>query len=212
VGVASPAKGCRITARSRDGQRVPHVRPGADRVGVAVAPEHTTPLPESRAALAQARRLLDQLPDKEDSLEEYRDLIPYALDRLDNVWRTINEESEGQRTQQFAAWWAEQRTRTRDSVKVLRNYELKRNVQLTRKRSRFKFPGTMQIHKDRTITYHHEDGSEVEGIPTFIHTESRWDFNVPGLEDRPVQEVLETVYTVLAERVLPTAERLLKPE
>jgi hypothetical protein len=179
-----------------------------------VASEETTPLAASRAALDQARRLLDQLPDKERSVEEYRDVIPYVLDRLDNVWRTIDAESRGRRTPQFETWWAAQQTRTRDAIKVLRNAELKRGVQLTRKRSRFKFSGFMRIHEDGTITFHNEDGSEfesgLEGVDvTMTETESRWDFNVPGLEDRPVQEVLETAYTTLAERVLPTAERLL---
>jgi hypothetical protein len=179
-----------------------------------VAAEDTTPLPKSRAALARARRILNQLPDKEGSVEEYRDLIPYALELLDNVWRTIDAESRGRRTEQFGRWWADQNTSTRDAIKRLRNYELKRNVQLTRKRSRFKSPGFVQIHEDRTITFHNEDGSEfdsgLEGVDIIAtETESRWDFEVPGLEDRPVQEVLETVHTTLAERVLPTAERLL---
>jgi hypothetical protein len=180
-----------------------------------MAPEETTPLPRSRAALAQARRLLDQLPDKESSVEEYRDLIPYALDRLDNVWRTIDAESRGRRTQQFGTWWAEQHTSTRDAIKRLRNAELKHGVQMTRKRSRFTFSGFMRIHDDGTITFHNQDGSEfesgLEGVDVAMtETESRWDFEVPGLEDRPVQEVLEAVYTTLAEHLLPTAERVLR--
>jgi hypothetical protein len=180
-----------------------------------VVPEETTPLPESREALEQARRILDQLPDKEGSIEQYRDLVPYALDRLDNVWRTIKDESKGRRTHCFGTWWAEEHTRTRDAVKALRNAELKRGMKSTRKRSRFAIPGFVQVHEDGTITVHREDGSEIESGPegvrvTATEIESRWDFNVPGLEDRPVQEVLETVYTVLAERVLPTAERLLR--
>ncbi len=36
-----------------------------------------------------------------------------------------------------------------------------------------------------------------------------WDFAVPGLADRPVQDVLELVYSQLADSVLPTAEQLL---
>ena len=54
-----------------------------------MAPQETSPLPRSRAALEQARRVLDQLYASEESVRDYRDKMPYVLDRLDNVWRTI---------------------------------------------------------------------------------------------------------------------------
>jgi hypothetical protein len=92
--------------------------------------EEPNSLPRSRAALAQARRVLDDLARRELSREGYSDQIPYALDRLDNVWRTIDDESEGQRTHEFGAWWKKQRTRTRDSVKVLRNRAVKSGIRM----------------------------------------------------------------------------------
>ena len=50
-----------------------------------MAPQETSPLPRSRAALEQARRVLDQLYASEESVRDYRDKMPYVLDRLDNV-------------------------------------------------------------------------------------------------------------------------------
>lgn len=176
--------------------------------------ESSTPLPRSRQALEQARRVLDELPEKEASVEKYRDLVPWALDRLDNVWRTIDDESRGQRTPEFGAWWAAQRTGTRDAVKRLRNAEVKRGEISTRRRSTFTFPGTMTIYEDRSITFHDADGAELPAGPEGVHIEANetkrlWDFALPGLEDRPVQDVLETIYAVLADLVLPKAESLL---
>jgi len=37
-------------------------------------------------------------------VEEYRDLIPYALDRLDNVGAQSTRKSRGRRTQDFGKW------------------------------------------------------------------------------------------------------------
>ena len=94
-------------------------------------------------------------------------------------------------------------------LKLLRNAELKQGVQRTRKRSRVRGLGNIRIHEDGRVTVHAEDGSEV-GHMTAVEVESKWDFNVSDLEDRPVQEVLEEEITRLREGVLPTAERLLR--
>ena len=63
--------------------------PDARSPTASMAPQETSPLPRSRAALEQARRVLDQLYASEESVRDYRDKMPYVLDRLDNVWRTI---------------------------------------------------------------------------------------------------------------------------
>jgi hypothetical protein len=87
------------------------------------------PLPEACRALAQARRVLDELVAKQDMPQAYRDHLPYVLDRLDNVWRTIDAESRGARTSAFGTWWADQRENTdRRAIKELRNGELKRTL------------------------------------------------------------------------------------
>jgi len=40
-------------------------------------------------------------------------------------------------------------------------------------------------------------------VPPATIAKARWEYTAPGLEGRSVQEVLETVYTVLADQVLP---------
>ena len=179
-----------------------------------MVPEEIPLLPKSRAALEQARRVLDQLPTKERSVQDYRDHIRYVLDRLDNVWRTIDAESKGRRTPEFGEWWAAQTTETRSAIKWLRTAEVKEGAVSTRKRSRLAVEGFMRVHEDGSMTFHREDGSEIEAGPQGIgvtakETESLWDFAVPGLEERRVQDVLETVYSN-PDRVLTKAERLLR--
>jgi hypothetical protein len=184
---------------------------------VAQSSDGTGPLPRSRAALAQARRVLDQLPAKEISVEAYRDHVPWVLDRLDNVWRTIDSESRGVRTDRFGRWWAGQRTENREAIKVLRNAEVKQGEQSTRRMMIGRSPTRLQVHEDGSITCLPEDGSEISVVPGQpiileppVEWKTTWDFAVPGLEDRPVQDVLEKVYSDLSDSVLPTAERLLR--
>jgi hypothetical protein len=179
-------------------------------------PPADTPLPKSRVALQQVRRVLDDLAKRELSREGYSDQVPYALDRLDNVWRTIHEESEGWRTHEFGAWWKQQNTRTRESVRVLRNHALKSGITYTRVTMTAPIPGFIRVNEDKSITILDEDGSEVPQqssdylvAPPARVTEAHWEYTAPGLEGRSVQGVLETVYTVLADQVLPEAERLL---
>jgi hypothetical protein len=108
---------------------------------------------------------------------------------------------------------AEQRTPTRESIKRLRNLELREGYRLSRKRTRFALPGSMQIHKDGKITFHREDGGEIDietEALTLTESTTVWDFNVPGVQDRPVKDVLDTACGVLSQQVLPEAERLLR--
>ncbi len=177
-------------------------------------------LPEARRALAQARRVLDELVAKQDTPQSYRDHLPYVLDRLDNVWRTIDAESKGARTPAFGAWWAEQRDNTdRRAIKELRNGELKRNVPSAGHAQVFKMPGTIRVNEDGSVQVLRDDGSPVPVGPDgtlevqpAVYTTTRWTFSVPGIEGREVQPTLETLYRRLAETTLPTAERLLSNE
>jgi hypothetical protein len=174
-------------------------------------------LPLARTALEQAQRVIRQLPHKESSREDYRDHVPYALDRLDNVWRMIDKDSRGKRTRTFASWWQEERNHpNRNAVKILRNVELKDNHQTTKAEMLFKGQHTLHVDEHSRMTMLREDAAEVPRRPDggldggdMILQEVRWEFAVPDLEGESVQAILETVYTDLAERVLPTAERLL---
>jgi hypothetical protein len=64
------------------------------------------------------------------------------------------------------------------------------------KRSRFRHKGHGRVHADRRVTIHADDGTEVPEV-TAVEVESKFDFHVPGLEDRPVQEVLEELISRL---------------
>lgn len=177
-----------------------------------------TPLPETRRALAHARRTLDKLAALEDSVQEYRDQIGWVLDRLDNVWRSINDEPRGQRPDAFVQWWSQQRTETREAIRKLRNAEMKKNLPQTGAVSRARSRDRLRIHDDGRITLIREDGTEVRpGADGALHTtamvyETRWTFvGIPEFEGQTVREALESVYMQLADDVVPTAERLLGP-
>jgi hypothetical protein len=109
-------------------------------------------LPRSRKALEQARRVLDELPSKAASPTGYRDHVPWALDRLENVWRTINEESRGRRTAEFGTWWAGELSGNRAAINQLRNAEVKRGEQTTRRTMVFKAVNQIRVDEDGRIT------------------------------------------------------------
>jgi hypothetical protein len=50
--------------------------------------------------------MLDDLAHCSNNPVAFRDRIPYVLDLLAGVTRTIHAESSGHRTPEFAAWWA----------------------------------------------------------------------------------------------------------
>lgn len=178
-------------------------------------------LPNTRKVLAQARRQLDELKRRENTVDstEYLDLIPYVLDRLLHVWQTLDDETKGNRTDAFATWWKTQLGGNRDSIRRLRNLEMKQNVRLSKSSRIYKFPNQLEVLEDGTKKAIRPDGSITPRLPdgnldlgpvTLNHDaphSSRWEFAVSGLEGREVQEVLELVYMRLEEEVLPTAER-----
>ena len=180
-------------------------------------------LPKARAALKQARRQLDELNRRENLPDqtEYLDFIPYALDRLLNVWRTINDETSGQRSSAFGMWWVTQRGGNQDSLRRLRNLELKQNMRLAKSSRIYRMANRIEVREDGSMVAIRPDGSiapmlpggglDAGGIKINEDTpySSRWEFVVQGLEDREVQEVLELVYKRLEEEVVPTAERLM---
>jgi hypothetical protein len=61
----------------------------------------------------------------------FRDRIPYVLDLLAGVTRTIHSESSGYRTPEFAAWWASVDRSAQRVIQAMRNVELKELVSHT---------------------------------------------------------------------------------
>jgi hypothetical protein len=82
-------------------------------------------LSRSREALDRARRMLDDLAHHRGSTVAFRDRIPYVLDLLAGVTRTIAKESSGHRTQQFAYWWATADRSAQQAIEEMRHAELK---------------------------------------------------------------------------------------
>lgn len=157
-------------------------------------------LAQSRAALAQARRVSAELLSESNSIERFRDLAPYAFDRLDNVWRTIDSESRGRRTQEFGSWWKGEREHDhRRFVKLVRNQELKENLMLTRTVARY--GGSFEVTQPGLQSY---------DLGAMEHIDTEWYFNVQGVAEQSANEVLTILLDDLESRVLPTAERLLQ--
>lgn len=178
------------------------------------------PLPLSGLALAQARRVVADLMTKVSSVDDFRDAVPYALDRIDNVWRTINTESRGSRTRAFASWWASEESHpNRVAVRRLRNLELKENRLTTRAEDVYKGENLLVVRADGTRDAQRPDGSMLPldsdgtvnlGEASFESTE--WSFIFRGIDDRPIQDILDTLLHDLETRVLPAAERLLQDD
>jgi hypothetical protein len=60
---------------------------------------------ENTRALAWAQRMLHDLAGHGADSVDFRDRIPYVLDLLAGVTRTLDAESRGDRTARFSAWW-----------------------------------------------------------------------------------------------------------
>lgn len=82
-------------------------------------------LSRSRAALARAGRMLDDLSQHSHDSVAFRDRIPYVLDLLAGVTRTIDAESRGSRTPAFGLWWASFDRSAQAAIQEMRNAELK---------------------------------------------------------------------------------------
>ena len=117
------------------------------------------PLPRARRALAQARRQLDDLEQAREDIEKYRDLLPYVLDRLLNVWRVIDTESRGRRPQAFSTWWLNQKDGNRSSVARLRNQELKANQQSAKQEKFFRGENSIRVLENGKVEAVRPDGT-----------------------------------------------------
>jgi hypothetical protein len=75
--------------------------------------------------------MLDDLQGHTLSSIAFHDRIPYVLDLLAGVTRTIDDESRGHRTAQFSSWWMEVDRSIQKSIQDMRNAELKKLIPLT---------------------------------------------------------------------------------
>ena len=83
-------------------------------------------LTTSAHGLARAERMFaDMVGGHQSNEEALLDRLPYVLDLLAGVTRTIDRESKGQRTDAFAAWWSSVDRSLGKSLTDIRNSELK---------------------------------------------------------------------------------------
>jgi hypothetical protein len=69
--------------------------------------------------------MLQDLKQHESSPIDFLDRLPYVLDLLAGVTRTIDKESKGSRTASFSAWWPALAIKLREEITRLRDAELK---------------------------------------------------------------------------------------
>jgi hypothetical protein len=180
-------------------------------------PTDNGPLPQSQKALERARRLLDHLATLNDDNRAYRDQLPFALDGLLHVWRTINKETQGRRSQAFGNWWKTQLEGNHDSIRRLRNIEMKDGSTVRQSRL-YRGKNEFRVNADGSHDAVRADGTIAPRLPgggldagEMVFHSASWEFVVPGLEGRTVDEILELVYKRLTEEVLPTAESYFAP-
>jgi hypothetical protein len=156
-------------------------------------------LPRSREALARAERMLDELVGYALESVAFRDRIPYVLDLLDGVTRTIHSESRGHRSPEFVAWWSTVDRSAQQSIHEMRNAELK------------DFEPRTAAHYEVFIG---EPPADYPDLPAINNGDSvtrvRWEFHEGTLHTKPVLETLRD-YLRHAGELVEAAERKLAP-
>jgi hypothetical protein len=122
--------------------------------------------------------MLDDLGRYSADLDALRDRLPYVLDLLSGVTRSIDAESKGRRTPAFSAWWKTVDRSAQQAIKEMRNAELKELVTLT------------AAHIDVEINVRAADypGRNVADGDTL--TTISWVFDGGSLHGQPVFETL----------------------
>jgi hypothetical protein len=168
-------------------------------------------------ALADAKFQMNQLAQMRPGFQDFNLLLPFVLDRLANVCRSINEETKGRRSADFSSWW-DQLKNDPDLTTLTgaRNDELKASTRTTSGTIDLHIPGGPTWHIESvevTVTAH--DGTTQTVSPRYT-TESSENavetltFTVGAWAGREVMSVLEEMLDRLDSDVVPTAERLAK--
>jgi hypothetical protein len=155
-------------------------------------------LPRSREALARAGRMLDDLAHHIHDTTDFRDRLPYVLDLLAGVTRTIDTESSGHRTPAFAAWWEAIDRSAQQTIQEMRNAELKQLVSRTAAQIEVEIGLRAANYPDRAVN----DGDTVTMVS--------WAFNGGALHGQPVLKSLRD-YLLQVSELVEKAERKLTP-
>jgi hypothetical protein len=130
----------------------------------------------------------------------FEDRLPYVLDLLAGITRSIDEETRGHRSTQFASWWTTTDRSMQQAITELRHAELKRVESRTKKRTRIEISGPL---KTVVMTI---EGLTANQLSIVARTE--WEFVGGDLDGKPVLGELKA-YLVVAEAMAAKAEALL---
>jgi hypothetical protein len=142
--------------------------------------------------------MLDDLERHSHNPVAFRDRIPYVLDLLAGVTRTIHAESSGHRTPEFADWWGAVDRSAQQSIHEMRNAELKELRSLTK----------AQIHTVTGVSAADYPDLRVNDGDTV--TRVTWVFNGGALHGQPVLKTLRD-YLQQVSKLVGEAERKLGP-
>ncbi|MFI6073895.1 hypothetical protein ACIA5C_20205 [Actinoplanes sp. NPDC051343] len=137
---------------------------------------HEVELTRTRTGLARTQRMLQDLARHGADSVGFRDRIPYVLDLMAGVTRTIDAESHGHRTAAFSAWWTNLDRAEQRAITDIRNAELKELDTRTSMRQR------------TTTNADPVDFSDLTVNPGDTVTRIFWTFDGGPLHDAPVLE------------------------
>jgi hypothetical protein len=140
--------------------------------------------------------MLDNLERQSHDTTDFRDRLPYVLDLLAGVTRTIDTESRGQRTPAFAAWWRGVDRSVQQTIQEMRNAELKELESRTSAHIEVQIGVNASNYPDLRAN----DSGSVTGIS--------WVFNGGALDGQPVLQILRDYLQQVA-ALLEEAERRL---
>ena len=125
-----------------------------------------------------------------------RDRIPYVLDLLAGVTRSIDVESKGQRTPEFAAWWADVDRSKQQEIHEMRNAELKRLESRT------------AAHVELGINVRAADYPDLRVSDGDTVTRINWAFKGGAFNGQPVLETLRNYLQEVTELLKEAEQKL----
>ncbi|GLX09427.1 hypothetical protein [Microbispora sp. NBRC 16548] len=161
-------------------------------------------LPRAHESLARGGRMLDDLKIHTQDEVAFRDRLPYVLDLLAGVTRSIDDESKGQRSNKFSAWWNGIDRSMQKEITELRHSELKRIESRTEVRVNVDLATPTPPSEPIKTTV-----EELTANAIHIHVSLEWRFKGGAFDDKQVIDTLQA-YWCTARDILAKAEELLE--
>jgi uncharacterized protein YukE len=140
--------------------------------------------------------MLDDLARHAANTGALRDRLPYVLDLLSGVTRTIEAERKGHRTPAFSSWWKSVDRSAQQAIHEMRNAELKELVTRT----------VADIHVEINVRAADYPGRNVADGDTL--TTISWVFDGGKLHGQPVFETLRSYLRHVSDLVEEAERRL----